>query len=103
VDAQQVAAVTAAAGAEPPHFAAGPANDGCVKLPAAWLIERAGFPKGYALGRAGISTRHTLALVNRGGATAAEILALAHKIRSAVSASFGIELHMEPVMLGIDR
>jgi UDP-N-acetylmuramate dehydrogenase len=103
VDAQQVAAVTAAAGAEPPHFAAGPANDGCVKLPAAWLIERAGFPKGYALGRTGISTRHTLALVNRGGATAAEILALAHKIRSAVSASFGIELHMEPVMLGIDR
>jgi UDP-N-acetylmuramate dehydrogenase len=103
VGAQQVAAVTVAAGAEPPHFAAGPGNDGCVKLPAAWLIERAGFPKGYALGRAGISTKHTLALVNRGGATAAEILALAHKIRSAVAARFGIELHMEPVMLGFDR
>jgi len=95
--------VASAAGAEPPRFTAGPDHPNMVKLSAAWLIERAGFQKGYALGRAGISTKHTLALVNRGGATAAEILALADKIRSAVAASFGIELHMEPVMLGFDR
>ena len=87
VSAEQVAAVTAAAGVEPPHFPAGPGNEDCVKLPAAWLIEKAGFTKGYALGRAGISTKHTLALVNRGGATAAEIIALASKIREAVLAA----------------
>jgi UDP-N-acetylmuramate dehydrogenase len=73
-----------------------------VKLSAAWLIEKAGFTKGYSFGHAGISRKHTLALVNHGGATAAEILALAHKIRSAVVARFGIELQMEPVMLGFD-
>jgi UDP-N-acetylmuramate dehydrogenase len=99
----QARQVASAAGAEPPRFTAGPDHADMVKLSAAWLIERAGFQKGYALGRAGISTKHTLALVNRGGATAAEILALADKIRSAVAASFGIELHMEPVMLGFDR
>ncbi len=69
---------------QPPHFAAGPGNEECVKLPAAWLIEKAGFTKGYTLGRAGISSKHTLALVNRSGATAAEIMALADKIRDAV-------------------
>ena len=58
-----------------------PAEGGLVKIPAAWLIEQAGFRKGYALGAAGISSRHTLALINRGGATAEEILALAKKIR----------------------
>jgi len=100
VSAEQAASVAAAAGAEPPRFSAGSGNEGKVKLPAAWLIEKAGFSKGYALGRAGISTRHTLALVNRGGATAAEILALAEKIRSAVAERFGIELDVEPVMLG---
>jgi UDP-N-acetylmuramate dehydrogenase len=98
--AERVAAVAAAAGAEPPHFAAGPGNEGCVKLPAAWLIEKAGFTKGYTLGRAGISSKHTLALVNRGGATAAEIMALADKIRDAVERKFGIQLQMEPVLLG---
>jgi UDP-N-acetylmuramate dehydrogenase len=100
VSTEQIAVVTGAVGAHPPQYPAGPGHDGCVKLSAAWLIEKAGFTKGYALGRAGISTKHTLALVTRGGATAAEILALADKIRSAVSARFGIELQMEPVMLG---
>jgi UDP-N-acetylmuramate dehydrogenase len=100
VSAEQAASVAAAAGAEPPRFSAGSGNEGKVKLPAAWLIEKAGFSKGYVLGRAGISTRHTLALVNRGGATAAEILALAEKIRSAVAERFGIELDVEPVMPG---
>lgn len=77
-----------------------PAEDGLVKIPAAWLIEQAGFAKGYRIGGAGISSRHTLALVNRGGATAKEILALAEKIRSAVEARFGIRLEMEPEMVG---
>lgn len=87
----------AAQGAVPPSF---PAEAGCVKIPAAWLIEQAGFSKGYSLGRAGISSRHTLALVNRGGASAAEILALAEKIASAVEERFGIRLEREPVLVG---
>jgi UDP-N-acetylmuramate dehydrogenase len=87
---------------EPPRFPAGPGveNVGKVKLPAAWLIEQAGFSKGYALGRAGVSPRHTLALVNLGGASAAEILNLAGQIVAAVETRFGIHLEMEPVMVG---
>ncbi|MGA3100891.1 MAG: UDP-N-acetylmuramate dehydrogenase [Terracidiphilus sp.] len=77
-----------------------PADDGLVKIPAAWLIEQAGFAKGYEMGAAGISSRHTLALMNRGGATAKEILALAEKIRAAVEARFGIRLEMEPETVG---
>jgi UDP-N-acetylmuramate dehydrogenase len=77
-----------------------PGAGGLVKIPAAWLIEQAGFQKGYTLGAAGISSRHTLALVNRGGATAAEILALAGKILAAVKERFGIRLEMEPEMVG---
>jgi UDP-N-acetylmuramate dehydrogenase len=80
-----------------PQFAAG---EGYVKIPAAWLIEQAGFPKGYALGAAGISSRHTLALVNRGGATAAEVLVLAEMISTAVEDRFGIRLEREPVLVG---
>ncbi len=103
VTEDQAAAVATAAGAEPPRFFAGLDHPAKVKLPAAWLIERAGFAKGYALGRAAISSKHTLALVNRGSASAAEILALAGKIRSVVADRFSIELEMEPVMLGFDR
>ena len=77
-----------------------PAEGGLVKIPAAWLIEQADFRKGYTLGAAGISSRHTLALVNRGGARAGDILALAEKIRAAVEARFGIRLEMEPEMVG---
>jgi UDP-N-acetylmuramate dehydrogenase len=99
----QAASVAHTAGSEPPRFPAGPGYPSMVKLPAAWLIEKAGFTKGYALGRAAISTRHTLALVNLGGATSADILALAANIRSAVSARFAIDLEMEPVMLGFSR
>jgi UDP-N-acetylmuramate dehydrogenase len=77
-----------------------PATGGKVKLPAAWLIEQAGFHKGYTLGAAGLSTKHTLALINRGGATAEDILALASQIADGVRERFGIELVMEPVMLG---
>ncbi len=78
-----------------------PAEGGLVKIPAAWLIEQAGFSKGYALGAVGISSKHTLALVNRGGATAEAILALAEKIRAAVEARFGIRLDMEPERIGL--
>jgi len=77
-----------------------PADDGLVKIPAAWLIEQAGFAKGYEMGAAGISSLHTLALMNRGGATAKEILALAEKIRAAVEARFGIRLEREPELVG---
>ncbi|HEV2134723.1 MAG TPA: UDP-N-acetylmuramate dehydrogenase [Terracidiphilus sp.] len=84
-------------GATPASF---PAGLGMVKVPAAWLVEQAGFSKGYASGAAGISSRHTLALVNRGGATAAEILGLAQQISARVVAQFDIRLEMEPVMLG---
>jgi UDP-N-acetylmuramate dehydrogenase len=77
-----------------------PADGGMVKIPAAWLIEQAGFAKGYRLGAAGISSRHTLALINRGGATAGEILKLAREIADAVEAKFGIRLKMEPEMVG---
>jgi UDP-N-acetylmuramate dehydrogenase len=80
-----------------PHW---PAADGLLKLPAAWLLERAGFHKGFALGEAGISSRHTLALINRGHATAADILKLRDAILSEVKNRFGIELEQEPVQLG---
>lgn len=94
--------ISSIAGAEPPRFAASddPATVSLVKVPAAWLIEKAGFTKGYKAGAAGISSRHTLAIVNRGGATAAEILTLARTICREVEAKFGIKLEMEPVMLG---
>jgi UDP-N-acetylmuramate dehydrogenase len=74
-----------------------PAGNGAVKVPAAWLLEQAGFPKGYVLGNAGISSRHTLALINRGGAKAADMIALRNKIVEAVEKRFGIHLEPEPV------
>ncbi|MGD0478778.1 MAG: UDP-N-acetylmuramate dehydrogenase [Terracidiphilus sp.] len=95
--AERVKQIAADAGVAVRMF---PAEGGLVKIPAAWLIEQAGFRKGYALGAAAISSRHTLALVNRGGVTAAEILALAEKIRAAVEARFGIRLEMEPERVG---
>jgi len=83
--------------AEIPRY---PATPGRVKLPAAWLLEQAGFHKGFTLGRAGISSRHTLALINRGGAMAADIIALRNEIQRTVEARFGIKLQQEPVQLG---
>ena len=71
-----------------------------VKIPAAWLIENAGFGKGFTLGPAGISTNHTLAIVNRGGSSAAEILSLKDEILQAVEINFGILLQPEPVLVG---
>jgi len=78
-----------------------PAGDK-TKLSAGWLIERAGFSKGHVKGRAGISTKHALALVNRGGASAGELLLLAREIQEGVRARLGIELHPEPIIVGRD-
>jgi len=77
-----------------------PAGEGMVKLPAAWLVEQSGFHKGLAMGRAAISSRHTLALVNLGGATAAELIALRDAVMTAVKNRFDLQLEQEPVMLG---
>jgi UDP-N-acetylmuramate dehydrogenase len=66
-------------------------------LPAAWLVERAGFAKGYTLGRAAVSSKHSLALTNRGNALAADILALRDEIIQNVEKQFGIRLEPEPV------
>jgi UDP-N-acetylmuramate dehydrogenase len=99
---EQVRRIAECSEKEPPRFPAGTGADnaGLVKVPAAWLIEQAGFKKGYVLGAAAISSRHTLALVNRGNATSQEILALAARINYAVEARFGIHLEMEPVLVG---
>jgi UDP-N-acetylmuramate dehydrogenase len=86
-----------AARSAPPRFLA---DMGKVKIPAAWLIEQAGFAKGFTKGAAAISTRHTLALTNRGTATAADVLALASEIAAAVKTQFGVDLEMEPVQIG---
>lgn len=76
------------------------AGSGQVKLAAAWLIQQAGFEKGHVHGNAGLSSAHVLALVNRGGATAAELIALARTIRDRVLDRFGVRLRPEPVPLG---
>jgi UDP-N-acetylmuramate dehydrogenase len=82
-----------------PRFEAG---DGLVKVPAAWLIERAGFARGYSPGHgARISAKHTLALVNAGSATTASLLALAREIRDGVREVFGVTLTPEPVLVGV--
>ena len=78
-----------------------PQPDGTVKSSAAWLIERAGFGKGYDLGgRVSLSTKHTLALTNRGSATTGELLALARAVRDGVERAFGVRLVNEPVLVG---
>jgi UDP-N-acetylmuramate dehydrogenase len=84
-----------------PHF---PAGDGLIKVPAGWLIEQAGFGRGYpASDQAGarISTKHTLALTSRGGSTA-DLLRLAREVRDGVQAAFGIRLENEPVLIGAE-
>lgn len=85
-----------AAHADMPSFPSGSK----VKIPAAWLIEHSGFQKGFEMGQAGISTNHTLALINRGRATAREIVLLKNKIQTAVQEVFGIEMVPEPVLIG---
>jgi UDP-N-acetylmuramate dehydrogenase len=81
-----------------PRFGVG---DGLVKVPAAWLIERAGFGKGYRSAGARISSKHTLALVNPGSASTAGLMALAREIRDGVRDAFGVSLAPEPVLVGV--
>lgn len=89
-------------GERPPEFAAsGPDGEGRVKTSAAWLIERAGFGRGFGLpGPAAISTKHTLAITNRGDATARDVVALAAQVRDGVEQAFGVRLVNEPVLVG---
>jgi UDP-N-acetylmuramate dehydrogenase len=70
------------------------------KVSAAWLVEKSGFARGYGFGRVGISSKHALAIVNRGGATAAEVLALKEQIQQRVEEIWGVKLQPEPVMVG---
>ena len=84
-------------GFDPPTF---PDGSGRVKVSAAWLIERAGFGKGHFDGSAGISSKHTLALVNRGGATTEDLLTVARAVRDGVREVFGVALVPEPVLVG---
>jgi UDP-N-acetylmuramate dehydrogenase len=78
-----------------------PAPNG-VKLAAGWLVERAGFGKGYPGdgARARLSTKHALALTNRGGATTEDVIALARTVRDGVRTTFGIDLTPEPILIG---
>ncbi len=109
LDADALARVEAAARARcgpdtrVPRFPVGDrAGDGLVKVPAAWLIERAGFAKGYGLGDgARISAKHTLALVNYESASTAGLMALARRIRDGVRDAFGVSLTPEPVLVGV--
>jgi UDP-N-acetylmuramate dehydrogenase len=88
----------AAGRGEPPAF---PEPDGRIKTSAAWLVERAGFGRGYGMpGPAAISTKHSLALTNRGGATTAQLLALAREVADGVERAFGVRLVPEPVLVG---
>ncbi|WP_405778066.1 UDP-N-acetylmuramate dehydrogenase [Streptomyces sp. NBC_00859] len=82
----------------PPAF---PAGEGLTKTSAAWLIDRAGFTKGYGTGPARISTKHTLALTNRGRATTDDLLALAREVVAGVHEAFGVTLVNEPVTVGV--
>jgi UDP-N-acetylmuramate dehydrogenase len=78
-----------------------PAGDGLVKVPAAWLIEHAGFAKGFgAPSPARVSSKHTLALVNTGNASAADLLALAREIVAGVQAAYSVTLTPEPILIG---
>ena len=80
-----------------PHFVV----DGQMKLSAGWLIENAGYGKGYGTGRVRVSSKHSLALTNRGGATTEELLTLAREIRDGVEAKFGIRLRPEAHLTGV--
>ncbi|MEV6642089.1 UDP-N-acetylmuramate dehydrogenase [Amycolatopsis sp. NPDC051371] len=92
-----LARITDSVGSEVPQYPA----DGGVKLSAAWLIERAGFAKGHPGpgNRVSLSTKHTLALTNRGDATTEDLLALAREVRDGVSERFGVRLHPEPLLI----
>lgn len=84
----------------PPSFPAGPPPDDRIKVPAAWLIERSGFHKGETRGPVGLSSKHTLAIINRGGAKAGDVLGFVEEITHRVEERFGVHLTPEPVFVG---
>jgi len=86
---------------KPPAYPYDGPNESMVKTSAAWLIERAGIPRGYGSGAARVSTKHTLALTHRGGGTTAELVALARDIRDRVRVEFDVTLEPEPVFVGV--
>lgn len=95
-DHQRLVAVATERGYELPSFETGEG----IKIPAAWLVEHSGFQKGYSRGPVAISRKHALAIVNRGGATAADIVALKDEIQAAVREQWNVELKPEPVFVG---
>ncbi len=99
LDAGSYAALSERAGVPVPAF---PEPGERFKVPAAWLIDRAGFPKGYGSGAARLSTKHVLAITNRGGASARDVLALAREIRDGVRERLGVSLVNEPVLVGVE-
>lgn len=109
IDQQEAGALPEDAPRYPVVAANGKPIEGKIKLSAAWLIQHAGFDKGFGLegeslqiagGRASLSTKHTLAITNRGGASAADIFAIARAVQQGVKEKFGVELHPEPVVVG---
>lgn len=100
VDEEQVAHISEVAEEKIPTF---PGENGLIKIPAAWLIERAGFPKGTRRGRVGLSTKHTLALVAHPGASAHELVQFANHIRTIVKEHFGVLLQPEPHFWGFEK
>ncbi|MBT9583280.1 UDP-N-acetylmuramate dehydrogenase [bacterium] len=86
-----------------PEMPKWPTADHNVKLSAAWLIEQAGFPKGWGQGPAGLSSNHVLALINRGNASAADLIDLAAEVRRGVHRRFAVTLQPEPEFIGFDR
>ncbi len=99
ISVRKFAELNRKSGVNVPNFDAG---NGSVKIPAAWLIEKAGFEKGHVQGNVGISSNHTLAIINRGSATSSEIIALMNEIVNTVEKQFGIRLVAEPVLVGFE-
>lgn len=93
----RIAALPACKDQKPPSF---PAPAGAVKISAAWLVERSGFHRGYTDGNVGISRKHSLAIINRGGASANDVLRLKNKVQDGVFQAFGVRLQPEPVFVG---
>jgi UDP-N-acetylmuramate dehydrogenase len=86
-----------------PGMPSWPVDQERTKLSAAWLIENSGFPKGWGIGPAGLSSNHVLALINRGGACAADLVRVAGTVRHGVQQRFGVTLHPEPEFLGFSQ
>jgi UDP-N-acetylmuramate dehydrogenase len=97
---QQLCQRAEALGLQVPSY---PALSAQHKVSAAWLVEHSGFSKGYTRGPVGISRKHALAIVNRGGATAGDVVALKDEIQQRVAQKFGIHLSPEPVFVGFDQ